>query len=899
TDLRIALSETAIELDEVVVTGTAGAVERRSIGNAVSTIDAAAVMDIAPIPTTASLLNGRVPGVILQAGSGMIGSGPRIRIRGASSFSLSDQPLIYVDGIRVNNEISSGLTVQGFGSGVVSRLNDINPNDIESIEVIKGPAAATLYGTEASNGVIQIITKKGIPSEEPRFDFTMRQGATWFANAAERIPVTYWRNPGTGEVLSQNIVQQEIDRGTPIFSTGHLQGYSLNVSGGSGVFRYYVGIDYNDDEGVEPTNYQQRFSGRTNLSVTASDKLDLTASVGLTDSNTGLVFEAGAGGIWFSTVFNTPALRETPRRGFLFNPPETIWPVFSPRQNIDRFTGSLQVNHRPFEWFSQRLSVGTDLTHEQDESIVERITDPFLQQFYGAGTIAGSKFIRTRDVQYGTFDYSGTFQFPLRPDLQSSTAVGAQYYRRFVQAVSASGNNFPAPDLRTVDALAQTFGGDLFFENSTVGVFAQQQFSWKNRLFLTAALRADDNSAFGENFDLVYYPKVSGSWVISEEPFWNLGLVNTLRLRAAYGQSGQQPTTFAALQTFQPVTAGDGGSVVTPQFLGNPDLAPERGEEIELGFETSLLNERVGVEFTWYNQKTTDAILLRDVAPSLGFPGAQFVNLGSLRNNGFEVAVTGLAVDTRRAAWDLTLNLSSNESEVLDLGGEEFITIGSQRHQVGFPVAAWFREKVVSADLDANGRAINLMCDGGRAETEGGPPVLLGGPAVPCDQAPRLFLGRSSPKWEGALSSTLTLFDRVRLYGLIDFKRGHKYWDNNLRARCQILLTCLENIHPERFDPALIAEMQSSARFVSFVINDAGFAKLREVSLAYALPDEWVQPFGASRASISVAGRNLHTWTDWTGVDPESFFTSNLHTRLEQNTTPQLRQFLATINVSF
>jgi hypothetical protein len=348
------------------------------------------------------------------------------------------------------------------------------------------------------------------------------------------------------------------------------------------------------------------------------------------------------------------------------------------------------------------------------------------------------------------------------------------------------------------------------------------------------------------------------------------------------------------------VTGGSGGAAVSPQFIGNPDLAPERGEEIEVGFEAGFLNNRLGLDFTFYNQNTTDAILLRDVAPSLGFTESQFVNLGAIRNRGFEVQLRGAPIETRRADLELTFNFSSNESEVMDLGqGVDFIPLGSQRHQVGMPVAAWFREVVVSADIGPDGRAINIMCDGGRPLREGGIPTLTGGSPVPCAQAPRLYLGRASPKFEGAFGGTLTLFDRVRVYGLFDFKAGHHAFDNNTRARCQVFLNCLETIEPEKHDPKVVAQMQSPGTLVDFIINDAGFVKFRELSLSYQLPDNLARRFGADRASISVAGRNLGTWTKWTGLDPEAFFVSNLHTRLEQDNTPQLRTFVTTLNVTF
>jgi len=897
--VRITMEDQAITLDELVVTGTAGGTQRRALGNSVAKIDASSIVEVAPIQTMAGLINARAPGVVVTPGTGMVGSGPRIRIRGAASYSLSDQPLIYVDGVRVNNQVASGLSIQGFGSGVVSRLNDINPDDIESIEIIKGPAAATLYGTEASNGVIQILTKKGVHSDRPRFTMSVRQGANWFSNPQGRVPVTYWRNPQTGEILSQNIVQQEKDRGFDIFRTGRMQGYHISASGGGTNVRYYTSVDYDFDQGIEPNNSQKRFSTRTNLNFTATDKLEVNTSLGLVDQRTNLAWEAGAGGIWFSTFFNTPALRDTPRRGFLFIPPEAAWAVQQPKQDVTRFTGSLQLNHQPFEWFAQRLAVGLDWTLEKDESLVERITDPEVAQFYSAAAQMGSKFIRNWAVSFTTFDWNGTATFKPTESLSSNTSAGAQYYRRFAQAVAASGTEFPAPALKTVDALAQTFGGDVYVENVTVGVYLQQQVGWKDRFFLTGAVRADDNSAFGENFELVYYPKISASWVITEEPFWRWNFMEAMKLRFAYGASGQQPATFAALQSYQPVTGGSGGGVVSPQFIGNPDLAPERGEEVELGFEAGLLEDRLGVDFTWYHQKTRDAILLKQVAPSFGFPGSQFVNLGAIKNAGVELSLRGTPLKRPGLNWDLQFTYSQNESEVLDLGGEEFIIIGSQRHHLGLPVAGWFREKVVSAEVNAAGVAVNVMCDGGRPARPGGPPVFLGGDPVPCAGAPRLYLGRASPKYEGAVSTTLTLFDRLRLYALVDYKAGHKAYDNNTRARCQIFRNCLETIEPEKYDPVIVAQMQSPGTLVDFIINDASFAKLREVSLAYTMPETLMRRIGAERGSVSLGARNLYTWTRWTGLDPEAFFVSNLHTRLEQDNTPQLMAFVTTFNVTF
>ena len=336
----------------------------------------------------------------------------------------------------------------------------------------------------------------------------------------------------------------------------------------------------------------------------------------------------------------------------------------------------------------------------------------------------------------------------------------------------------------------------------------------------------------------------------------------------------------------------------------------------ELGFEASALNDRVGLDFTFYNQTTHDAILARDVPPSSGFPNFEFVNAGTVRNRGIELHVRAQPVRKGDFTWDLNWNIATNANKVLSLGQPAgdcstdslaqvnkdcSIVLGSQQHRVGYPAASFFREKVVSAQLDANGNAIlsTVMCDGG--------PALHNQP-VPCYDAngnvitPRVFLGQSTPKTEGGVSTTLTYRGRLRLYALVDYKLGFRKTDNNLRARCQVFETCLENINPQNYNPAYIAGIQSPDVLVDWVFNDASYAKLREVSLSYELPEEWAARFGARRASVSIAGRNLHTWTSWTGLDPEALFLGvgfGQHTVFEQDQLPQLTQFVATVNVSF
>src|SRR6266581_815017 len=433
TDVRLALADRPIELDQIVVTGTAGGQQQRALGNSVATIKADAVVAAAPIPDVQSLINGRAAGVVVMPGTGMVGSGAKIRVRGVSTFSLSGEPLIYVDGVRVNNETGTGMSVQAFGSGVVSRLNDFDPAEIESVEILKGPAAATLYGTEAARGVINIITKKGATS-------------------------------GT---------------------------------------RY---------QGAEPNNARRQTSVRSNLQVTPSPKVDLETSVGYISSNKTLSCEAGCGGAtwgsWFSTPKNLPQYcGEVPgadpvtcgwARGFQSSPPEADRSM-QDWQDINRFTGSVTLNYHPLKWMTHRIAVGTDFTQEKNEELLPYLTNDTLRFFWG--TYAnGYKYQNRRDVTYNTYDFNSTGRVQVNSMTSSATSVGIQYYTKHISSITAEGDFFPAPGLEAVSAAAtKPVTSDSSLANNTVGFYAQQQFGWQNRLFLTAALRVDNNSSFGKD----------------------------------------------------------------------------------------------------------------------------------------------------------------------------------------------------------------------------------------------------------------------------------------------------------------------------------------------------------------------------------------------------------------
>ena len=324
TNMQLVMTPAAINLDAIVVTGTAGGTQMRAIGNVVSTVDASKVLAYMPVPNVEQLLSARTPGLIVLPSAGQVGTGAPLRVRGTSSMSLTNEPIVFIDGIRMESDPRQGPGQRG-GSRV-SRLNDVNPEDIQSIEIIKGPSAATLYGTEASNGVIQIITKRGAAGR-PHFDMTVRRGSNWMVNPEGRTPLRWWRDAG-GNLQNVNIYTHEIEtNGAPIFHNGTLEGYSGNLSGGNDAMRYFASASYDHDVGIVSWNWDRRLSARLNLDLTLADNLTAHLGTGYIQRNTRLM-QSNFDSDPFSNLIWSDGRSLTGQRLGWFSAPPTEWSEF-------------------------------------------------------------------------------------------------------------------------------------------------------------------------------------------------------------------------------------------------------------------------------------------------------------------------------------------------------------------------------------------------------------------------------------------------------------------------------------------------------------------------------------------------------------------------------------------
>lgn len=909
------LSSAAISLDAVVVTGTPGGTQQRAIGNAVASVNAAQITEVAPIRTTAELLQGRTPGLTLMQPSGTPGTASNIRIRGAGSLSAGNAPVFYVDGVRMTAGSQGGWSVSGQST---SALDAINPEDIESIEVIKGPAAATLYGADAAGGVVQIITKKGRAGQQAiRWNARMETGTSewgadfptqWSLCTPARIRVASNRQannqpfvngdfPGCIGVDSlapaeQRLISSSVLRDDPrALRTGDIRSFALTAQGGGDNYTFYVSGGRDQEEGIFHNSDFGRTSGRANFTVFPRENLDITVQSAYTRSQTRLPNNDNSSwGMLRNTLRSPAGRRGTFETGYLGLGPEQI-NIYDNQTRAERVIIGTTLNYRPFTWFRNRLNAGLDMN--------ERLATLFFPIDRGTPPAYGTTNARGFIGQYApntrnwTLDYAGTISLPLAAELSSETSFGMQLNAYRFESLQANGTGLISNQVRLVSNAEERVGFESFSEQNSLGFFIQEQLGWRNRLFVTGALRFDDNSAFGTEFDQVVYPKAQVSWVVSEEPFFNLAAVDQLKLRGAWGKAGNSPAPFAADRTWgtSTVVLADGsvaGGLSAGSF-GNPDLRAETGQELELGFDASVLEGRIGLEFTYYNQQTKDALLSVPVAPSSGFTGSRLQNVGEIRNSGIEISLHGTPVARPAFTWDARLGFSTNSNEMVTFGGtrDEPIPVGyrsSQRHAEGYPLAGYWAYPVAR---DANGQLI--LTSSGWADIE--------------DELQ--YVGPSAPTREASLTNTFTILNNLSVHTFFDYKGGH-YLFNMAGQTADWDNVAFTAVNPLRFEDsdagrAALEDWQiRQSNSNMMYIERADFIKLRELSLTYSVPQAWSQRVGADRLSLTLAGRNLLTWTDYSGLDPEVNIEGDAtFTRADYMSVPPTRRWVATVNVNF
>lgn len=882
TTLDLSLGRTAVVLDATVVTAT-GNERAKQIGNAISTIDSSEIAR-APVSDPQDILAGRSPGVTVLQNSGQPGAGGMIRLRGVNSVSQGNQPIIYVDGVRIYNGATP--TSVGGRQGTLP-LNDIDPADIARIEVVKGPAATTLYGTEASGGVIQIFTKRG-SATKPIWHAEASGGFNNIGHIGpDDDPTGMFLNECRGPDLVAGDGTRFEDPTCPEsgswLSNGPVQRYSLSVRGGSENTSYYASGNYADEKGVLPTGGNKDGGFRGNFSFRPIDGLELALSSSYTrrdvqwvpdgNNGSGVILNVSRGP--FGNFQGTGCVDEDVvcvNNAAIFSSDVST--------KSDHYITGLTITYAPGEKVSNRLAVGYDYNNAV-------ITD--LNPFGFPRVPLGSLARRNWGQKLITVDYAGSVNVPIGSSFVSKSSWGGQLFDKRHTFSSISAENFSGPGLPTLTSAAlRNVDSDDNDRVINAGFFLQEMLGWRDRLFVTGGLRVDGNSAFGTGFGLQPYPKVSASYVISEEPFWPTSVIETMKLRGAIGESGKAPGAFDARRTWASVAANDGQPAVTTDHVGNPDLGPERTREYEIGFDASALGGRIGVGFTYYKQHTFDALIPVLQPPSQGFTTSQLENVGELNNHGLELSLDADLVRSENLNWHARLNFSTIKSEAGDIGGQTLTIDALQRMYVkqGLPVPAYIGKKITNPNEFAD-------------------------PVIEEDA----FLGSAFPTRIISPSTTITFLKRFTLDVLGEFQRGGHLlnatgYQNAYKGVWQPCLATqakMERVSsgedPNALNDVTALErarctLSSSVRDYDWWIESTDFFKLRSVSLTYDLPDDLVP--GLRNASVTLAGKNLYTSTDYTGSDPEvTDVRDNDFGRRDYYNFPSYRTFLASIRVTF
>lgn len=898
TSLRFELIAQAVKLDEVVTTAT-GVVQRKRENGASTAIVSFEAAPPAASENFSQALNGKAAGVTIQQSSGATGSGARIRIRGSNSVSLSNEPLLIVDGVRADNSPESNSV--DVGGIYPSRINDLNPDDIESIEVIKGPAASALYGTAAANGVLQITTKRGASGKTLWTAYGERgrlyEVTAYPSNFGGWTPATgdFPSVFGSGntspfcnlyEQASGNCTIDSLAKFNPLedfspFRDGQRSKVGGNVTGGTDKTQYYLSGDKEIEQGVLKNNNLQRVSLRSNLKTYLRSDLDVSVNAGYTNSGLQLPqtdnsyyapLGNGYGGDPFKGQFN----------GYNPIPPDQSYAV-NTRQDLDRFVGSLTTNFRPFSWLKFNAVTGADILNRNDKEV----TPPGVVTFTDNSLLGGATANRFRITNY-TANFSGTATYQLTSSLTSQTTAGSQYAATSSTGTFASGEDL-AGGISSLRGVAARFAVDeRTIENKTLGGILSEQLGFRDRLFLTGAVRSDKNSAFGNNLGRVVYPAVSLSYVVSEEGFWPTNpVVTTLRLRSAYGESGLRPGATDALQFFTPRGATSHGKDTPGLILSNfsnPNLKPERSGEFEGGFEAGLFHDRATLDVTAYNKKSRDALVSRRLAPSLGGPATKLENISQVSNKGIEAQLTTKILDMESLQWDVNINAAWTKNRLLKLGqGIPDILFGfsrSQRHTPGRALGSFFA-RTLSSYKDANGDGVI-------------------GPGEYTRTATATYLGTPNPTRTATLVTGITMFKFARLSTLVDYKGGHMQYNDSESFRCGIS-TCRgvnDRSAPLKEQARAVARYASSSAVGDF-IEHADYMKVRDLSLTLTARRDLAALARAQGANVVISGRNLYTWTRYTGLDPEQNIGQDNFTSTDFLGQPNVRYLTARINLTY
>lgn len=890
--LDFQLEQQAIALDEVVVTGRVTGTSRRNLANAVATVNADELTNV-PAQTIEGALQAKVPGINIFSNNGAPGGGMKVELRGITSIIGSSQPLYVVDGVIVSNaSVPSGQSMlvnaadaEGAEDNAPNRIADLNPNDVESITVLKGASAAAMYGSKASNGVILIETRDGAYGAGTSFSIRQRMGFSSVSNTLglrrfetesavvdafgeEALP--YWK---PGEFFDH---EAELSDRNPInYET------SVSMRGGTGNTRYYVsGLNRHDGGVVLNTGYDKR-SLRVNIGHRFGSFAELSVNTSAVRAETrrGITNNDNRSISYWMAMPTTPSflnIRQNPDGSYPLNPfgssnvLETANEV-EKEEEVNRFIGSAELTLTPLSTGTHELRLmalaGIDYFSLKNGSYA-----PPGLEFELAYPPAGTSTLGKTDSEQMNAGVNLVHAFTPSVGLSATTALGFQYERRYYDFAMTTAEGL-VPGVRNVDTGTNVGLRQDREQVEDFGVYVSENVLIGDRLYLSAALRADQSSTNADPQEIFYYPRAAASYRFVDLP----GFLDEIKLRAAYGQSGNRPLYG---QKFALLNAEVLSGLRTLELDGSVaalDLRPERQTEFEGGIDIQMFDGRASLQLTGYQNNITDMLLRRTLAGSTGF-NVLFLNGGEMRNRGIEVALQAVPIQSEGWSWTSNTSFYLNRALVIDL-----------------PVPAF------SPPLDFGGLG------GYRIEEGFSPTAIIGSKLVGDSIVTDVRLGESRPDFTMGFGNEVR-YRNFSLFGLVDWKHGGlitnltKWLFDTAKTSADYAADCTVSLCEEG---ETLGEMRFRLypELTGIYLEDAGFVKLRELRLSWDAPLDLVQSFGGGVQSLrfSLSGRNLLTFTDYTGMDPEVSNFGNQTVSRNQDVAPYppSRSFWFSVDVGF
>ena len=898
-ELRAVLTRDPLRLSDVVVTGQATGVERRNLANAVATVSGEEVARVSA-QTVEQALQGKVVGASIQANSGAPGGGMQMRLRGITSINAASEPLYVVDGVVLSNvaipsnqnavtKSTGGSNPQLTQDNQVNRIADLNPNDIENVEVLKGASASAIYGSRASNGVVIITTRRG-RSGERQINATQRIGFSKISNTlGSRSFNTLAEATAAWGASAANFYQQgvvydherELAGRTPVSSES-----VVDVSGGDANTRYFASALWKHDGGIIDNTGYGKQSVRANLDQDFGKRLNFSLQTDATRSlaQRGLTNNDNAGVSFWMVFPFTPSfldLRQQPdgtyppnRFGNISNPLQTAALMKNDEKVLRSIVaGRLTLNALERQAYNLKFVVngGADQFSQENSLLFppELQFEPLDDGEPGTALLSNSNNL---NLNLGT---NGVFTFtPLSAAFTATTSVGVNGSSRDLRISRIVSRNLvgglgivgAGTDVRVLEQRQRV---------EDFGLFAQEEFlTFGERLLMTAGINADRSSANSDTKKYSYYPKLSGSYRFVQ-PFRGM---QELKVRTAYGQSGNQPLFGQKFTPLSPTEniAGLSALVVPPQgTVGSKNLRPERQREFEAGADLTFAGGLGAVELTGFRKDVSDLLLQRTLAPSSGF-ASEIFNGGKLRTTGAEVGVTLVPVQSAEKDWIFRTTYASTRSKIVALPVPSFRTGG-----FGTALGAFQIEEGASATQ------------------------IVGNDSLPNGSAVVRKIGDANPDFTMSFSNNLR-FKRLRLYGLLDWQHG-----GDIINLTKFLYDLGQNT-VDYADPITVGGVQTTkgaqrlkvfGHQTAVYVEDGSFMKLRELTLAFEVPPTMISRFGRGvrTAELSFSGRNLWTHTNYTGMDPEvsNFGNQPIARNIDVAPFPPSRSFWFSLSLGF